>query len=46
MITRVLVFYVGSVLLVVTILPWNSAGVATPYVSALEVIGVPAASER
>ena len=43
-ITRVLVFYVGSVLLVVAILPWNAAGIATPYVSALEVIGIPAAA--
>jgi GABA permease len=43
-ITRVLVFYVGSVLLVVAILPWNAAGTATPYVSALEVIGIPAAA--
>ncbi len=41
-ITRVLVFYVGSVLLVVAIVPWNSAGIATPYVSALEAMGVPA----
>ena len=44
-ITRVLVFYVGSVLLVVTVLPWNSAGMATPYVSALQVLGIPAAAQ-
>ena len=43
-ITRVLLFYVGSVLLVVAILPWNSAGITTPYVSALQVIGIPAAA--
>lgn len=43
-ITRVLVFYVGSVLLVVAILPWDSPGIATPYVSALEAIGIPAAA--
>ncbi len=44
-ITRVLVFYVGSVLLVVAIVPWNSAGVATPYVSALEAMGVPGVAQ-
>jgi GABA permease len=34
-ITRVLFFYVGSILLVVCLVPWNSAGIATPYVGAL-----------
>ncbi|AXF23868.1 GABA permease [Burkholderia pyrrocinia] len=43
-ITRVLVFYVGSVALVVALVPWNSAQMATPYVSALEVMGLPAAA--
>uniref|UniRef100_A0ABX1PP17 Amino acid permease n=2 Tax=Aromatoleum anaerobium TaxID=182180 RepID=A0ABX1PP17_9RHOO len=43
-ITRVLVFYVGSVLLVVCLVPWNSAGIATPYVSALNAMGIPAAA--
>ncbi|WP_415113106.1 amino acid permease [Paraburkholderia sp.] len=43
-ITRVLVFYVGSVLLVVALVPWNSPKMATPYVSALEVMGLPAAA--
>lgn len=43
-ITRVLVFYVGSVLLVVALVPWNSPQMATPYVSALEVMGLPAAA--
>ncbi|WP_396330885.1 amino acid permease [Burkholderia anthina] len=43
-ITRVLVFYVGSVALVVALVPWNSALMATPYVSALEVMGLPAAA--
>jgi len=31
-ITRVLFFYVGSVLLVVCLVPWNSVQIATPYV--------------
>jgi GABA permease len=43
-ITRVLVFYVGSVALVVALVPWNSARMATPYVSALQVMGLPAAA--
>lgn len=43
-ISRVLVFYIGSIFLVVTILPWNDAGIARPYVSALEELGVPAAA--
>jgi GABA permease len=43
-ITRVLVFYIGSILLVVAIVPWNSPTIATPYVSALAAIGVPGAA--
>jgi GABA permease len=41
---RVLLFYVGSILLVVAIVPWNSKGIATPYVSALSAIGLPGAA--
>jgi GABA permease len=44
-ITRVLVFYVGSILLVVAIVPWNSHGIATPYVSAFSAIGLPGAAQ-
>jgi GABA permease len=44
-VTRVLFFYVGSILLVVCLVPWNSAGIATPYVSALNAMGVPAAAQ-
>ena len=44
-ITRVLVFYVGSILLVVCIIPWNSGQIATPYVAALSAIGIPAAAQ-
>ena len=43
-ISRVLIFYVGSVFLVVCIIPWNSNAIETPYVSALEVLGIPAAA--
>ncbi|AKC69512.1 amino acid permease [Pandoraea oxalativorans] len=41
---RVLFFYIGSILLVVMLVPWNSAGMATPYVSALEAMRIPAAA--
>jgi GABA permease len=44
-ITRVLLFYVGSILLVVCLVPWNSAGINTPYVSALGAMGIPAAAQ-
>jgi len=44
-ITRVLIFYIGSIFLVVAIVPWNSHEIATPYVSALKAIGVPAAAQ-
>jgi GABA permease len=44
-ITRVLLFYVGSILLVVCLVPWNSKAIATPYVSALSAMGIPAAAQ-
>ena len=44
-ITRVLFFYVGSILLVVCLVPWNSKEIATPYVSALNAMGIPAAAQ-
>jgi GABA permease len=43
-ISRVLFFYVGSILLVVCLVPWNSGGIATPYVSALDRMGIPGGS--
>jgi GABA permease len=43
-ISRTLLFYIGSILVVVCLVPWNSLGMATPYVSALSVIGIPAAA--
>ena len=46
MIFRVAFFFVGSIFLLVTILPWNSPSSArSPYVSALERMGIPAAAE-
>ena len=44
-ISRVLFFYVGSILLVVCLVPWNTLGIATPYVSALGAMGIPAAAQ-
>jgi len=44
-ISRVLIFYVGSILLIVTIMPWNSPLVITPYVSALAAMKIPAAAQ-
>ena len=44
-ISRVLVFYVGSILVVVTLVPWNSPGIVQPYVTALEVVRIPAAAQ-
>lgn len=42
---RVLIFYVGSIFLVVAILPWNDkAHVEQPYVSVLEALKVPGAA--
>jgi GABA permease len=42
---RVLTFYVGSIFLVVAIVPWNDVGrIERPYVSVLEVLRVPAAA--
>jgi GABA permease len=42
---RVLTFYVGSIFLVVAILPWNDAKlIERPYVSVLETLHVPAAA--
>lgn len=40
-ISRVLVFYLGSILVVVTILPWNDPGIVQPYVTALNALNTP-----
>jgi GABA permease len=38
---RVLIFYVGSILIVVTLVPWNSTAMVQPYVSALRELHIP-----
>jgi GABA permease len=38
---RVLVFYIGSILIVVTLVPWNSTAMVQPYVSALGQLHIP-----
>ncbi len=42
---RVLVFYLGSVFVVVTVLPWNSPAMVQPYVSTLEKLHIPGAGQ-
>ncbi|MDN3352402.1 amino acid permease [Actinomadura sp. DC4] len=38
---RILVFYLGSIAVVITLLPWNAGSVATsPYVAVLDNIGI------
>jgi GABA permease len=44
-ISRVLIFYVGSIFVVVTVLPWNSAAMAQPYVSTLQQLRIPGAGQ-
>ena len=44
-VSRVLVFYVGSIFLVVAIVPWNAPEIVTPYASAISAMGVPAAGQ-
>ena len=44
-VSRVLVFYVGSIFLVVAIVPWNAAAIVTPYASAISAMGIPAAGQ-
>ena len=41
---RILLFYIGSIAIVVTLLPWNSATVAeSPYVAVIKLYGIPGA---
>lgn len=42
---RILLFYIGSIFIVVTLLPWNDTHVTeSPYVAVLVSLGIPAAS--
>ena len=43
-ISRILVFYLGSIFIVVTVLPWTDPGIATPYVSVLQHLRIPGAA--
>lgn len=44
-VSRILLFFVGSIFLLVTILPWNDAKLGdSPYVAALDLMGIPAAA--
>jgi GABA permease len=41
---RILVFYLGSIAVVITLLPWNASSVVkSPYVAVLDNIGIPGA---
>ncbi|MCQ9185524.1 amino acid permease [Streptomyces sp. IBSBF 2953] len=44
---RIAVFYVGSMAVIVTLVPWDSAAVVEkgPYVAALDRLGIPAAGQ-
>jgi GABA permease len=43
---RISIFFVGSIFLLATILPWNSTELGgSPYVAAMEEMGIPAAAE-
>lgn len=43
---RILVFYIGSILLLTAILPWNSLAPNTsPFVAAIDKMGIPAAGD-
>lgn len=43
---RIGIFYLGSIAIVVTLLPWNSASVkGSPYVAVLEHVGIPGAGQ-
>ncbi|MCP1447971.1 amino acid permease [Priestia megaterium] len=43
---RILFFYLGSILILVTILPWDSSSLMkSPFVSILELVNVPAAAQ-
>ncbi|MFC0190131.1 amino acid permease [Fictibacillus aquaticus] len=42
---RILIFYIGSVAILVTLLPWNSTtALKSPYVTMLDMVGIPSAA--
>ena len=43
---RILFFYLGSIFILVTVLPWNSSSLMkSPFVSILELVNIPAAAQ-
>jgi GABA permease len=43
---RILVFYIGSISILVTLLPWDSSSLLkSPFVTVLNMVGIPAAAE-
>lgn len=43
---RILIFFIGSIAIVVTLLPWDSANILkSPFVAVLEHVGIPAAAQ-
>lgn len=43
---RILLFYLGSILILVTVLPWDSSSLMkSPFVSLLEIVNIPAAAQ-
>lgn len=44
-VSRVLVFYVGSIFVVVSLVAWTDPAMVQPYVAALTVVGIPAAGQ-
>lgn len=43
---RILLFYIGSVAILVILLPWNAADLLkSPYVTMLEMVGIPSAAQ-
>ena len=42
---RVLLFYLGSIFVVVTVLPWNSPAMLQPYVSSMQQLHIPGAAQ-
>ena len=44
-IVRIAVFFVGSIFLIATILPWNEVREASPYVAAFTAMGIPYADQ-
>ncbi|MEJ9232568.1 amino acid permease [Peribacillus butanolivorans] len=42
---RIMLFYVGSIFIIICILPWNSEVIGSPYVSVLNILNIPFADQ-